>query len=202
MMKNYKKYFFLVTFFGIFFTSITLYFHRVNNSLTEEDRNYIQLYLKGINSLSDDSTYEDQLKFLFEVQNSVLTLVSGNEGIPYGSTRNPKDVYIAQSGLCYDRSRTIEKILNYAGFETRHLFILSTEKTGSNIKSLISGGVASHAVTEVLTKNGWLIVDSNIRWISIDENRQAISIKTMQLYTNNAIDIDWYSKQANYSRIF
>ncbi len=69
-------------------------------------------------------------------------------------------------GLCFDRSRTLDKAFNYMGFETRHVYLLY-RKDLSLLKSLFHRGHPSHAVTEVKTSRGWLYVDSNRPWIAI-----------------------------------
>jgi transglutaminase-like putative cysteine protease len=93
--------------------------------------------------------------------------------------REPRDVILGKSGICYDRSRVIEKILRYAGFPTRHVFILSVGNL-SPLVALLVPGLRSHAVTEVLTAKGWLVVDSNDPWISIDEQGNPESITQME----------------------
>ena len=163
----------------------------VDNSLTEEDRQYIPMYLSGVAPLPENPTYRDQLSFIISVQRSVLNIAPRNDGLPFAQKREPKELYAAKTGLCFDRSRVIEKILRYSGFETRHVSIYSKEKTDSAIKSLITPGVSSHAVTEVLTQSGWLIVDSNVPWVSTDTNNQPVSIDNIQLHTENSAHIEW-----------
>jgi transglutaminase-like putative cysteine protease len=91
----------------------------------------------------------------------VLEVTYKNQAIPHGAPREPKNVYLAKSGFCYDRSRVIEKVLRNAGLKTRHISIYSTKKTKLKTKSLIMPGVESHALTEVFTQKGWMVVDPN-----------------------------------------
>ncbi len=170
---------------------VILSFHAVDNSLTEEDRQYIPMYLSDVAPLPENPTYKNQLSFIISIPRSVLNMAPRNDGLPFAQKREPKELYAAKTGLCYDRSRVIEKILRYSGFETRHVSIYSKEKTDSTIKSLITPGVSSHAITEVLTKNGWLIVDSNAPWVSIDTNSQPLSIDNIQLHIENSVHIKW-----------
>jgi len=159
-----------------------LIYNQVDNSLTIEDMEYIKLILQDTNvtTVSKRRSYEKEIDIITMVQSAVLRIAPGNIGIPYGAQREPKDVYSAKSGLCYDRSRVIEKILRYLSFQTRHISIYSTEKTHGSFLSLITPGVSSHAVTEVLTSEGWVVVDSNDSWISLDGQRNPISIKQIQ----------------------
>ena len=168
-----------------------LSYHAVDNSLTEEDRQYIPMYLSDVVPLPKNPTYKDELGFIISVQRSVLNIAPRNDGLPYAQKREPKQLYTAKTGLCFDRSRVIEKIFRYSGFETRHVSMFSKEETDSAIKSLITSGVSSHAVTEVLTKSGWLIVDSNAPWVSTDTNDQPVSIENIQLSLENSVHIKW-----------
>jgi hypothetical protein len=177
-------------------TVAVLYLHGVDNSLSEEDRHYIPLYLRNVESLSENRTYKDELEFIISVQHAVLNIAPRNDGLPVGQKREPKELYEAKTGLCFDRSRVIEKIYRYAGLRTRHVSIYSTAKTGSAIKSLVTPGVASHAVTEVLTKKGWLIVDSNAPWVSTDKDNKPLSIKDIQLGIDTDIPMRWYKEPA------
>lgn len=175
----------------IFCIAAILLHHEVNNSLSVEDKRYIPLYLKNVDPLPAIPTYEDQLKFIISVQHSVLKNVSENVGLPFDQLREPKELYEAKTGLCYDRSRVIEKILNFSGFETRHIAMFSTEKTNSSFKSIITPGIPSHAITEVLTKNGWLIVDSNYPWVSLNAKRNPISIDKLKSDIDKAASMLW-----------
>ena len=171
--------------------AVLLAYSSVDNSLSEEDRQYISKYLNGVKPLPENSEYTDELDFITSVQRSVLNIVSSNYPIPHGQEREPKESYKAKTGQCFDRSRAIEKILRYSGFEARHVSIYSTKETGSGIRSLITPGVPSHAVTEVLTKRGWLIVDSNEPFVSIDRKSQPISIQDMKLSAQGSGSIEW-----------
>ena len=171
--------------------SIALFYNAVDNSLSDDDKQYIPKYLVDIDPLKENPQYKDELKYIIAVQHSVLNIVSGFMQVPHGEKRETKELYVVKSGLCYDRSRVIEKIVRYSGFKTRHIAIYSKEKTGSAFKSLITPGTPSHAITEVLTKNGWLVVDSNAAWVSVDSNMQPVSIDTMQQSIENSSSINW-----------
>jgi arylamine N-acetyltransferase len=131
------------------------------------------------------------VNFIISVQHAVLDVAPRNEGLPFGQQREPKELYEAKTGLCFDRSRVIEKILRYSGFHTRHVFMLTKLETGSAIKAIMTVGATSHAVTEVLTKNGWLVVDSNARWVSTDAEGRPISIEQLQSSVEHSVPIRW-----------
>lgn len=181
---------------GVVFVCVIgiLDYHAVDNSLSEEDKEYIPKYLRNITPLPEIPSYDDELNYIISVQRSVLNIAPHNNGLPFNQKREPKELYVAKTGLCYDKSRVIEKILRYSGFETRHVFILSTKNTGSAVKSLITPSVSSHAVTEVLTKEGWLVVDSMAPWVSTDKNNHPVSIEKIQSKVELSEPIEWSSE--------
>ncbi len=117
-------------------------------------------------------SYEQELHLIKSLQALVLKRAPGDIPIPEYADREPKDLLKAESGMCFDRSRTLDKILLWHGFETRHLYILFAKHpvTGLQLpfwQALVTRGTDSHAVTEVKTSRGWLVVDSNSLWISV-----------------------------------
>jgi hypothetical protein len=159
-----------------------LEWHAVDNSVSDQDREYIPKYLVGVPAMPPEPErgYQDEIDFIERVQRAVLNVAPLNEGLPPGSSREPRDLFEARRGLCFDRSRVIEKILRYEAFETRHIALFSTEATGSAMRSLLTPGVASHAVTEVRTTRGWLVVDSNDPWVSLDITSNPIPMSSIK----------------------
>jgi hypothetical protein len=169
-----------------------LAYHAVDNSLTPEDVEYIGRYLEAgqVGALPRERAFDDEVAFIRAVQNAVLHIAPEQRGIADNQSREPGDLYAARAGLCFDRSRTIEKILRYAGFKARHVFILSTEQYGSGVRAFLTPGAASHAVTEVLTARGWLVVESNAPWVSLDEANNPRSMRDMRSNAGNGA-ISW-----------
>jgi hypothetical protein len=169
------------------FTAI-LALNHVDDLPTAEDSAFIASYLESvrINPFPGGDDYAAQLAFIRRVQSAVLESVPIFRGIPMRHTREPQDVILAKTGVCYDRSRVIEKILRYAGFRTRHTFLLSVG-TLPRFMALLEPTRSTHAVTEVLTSKGWLVVDSNDPWISIDEHENPLSITAVE----NAHSVSW-----------
>lgn len=126
--------------------------------------------------LDGDEDFANQIDLILAVQDAVLSIAPVQQGIPLGQDREPADLLKARHGLCYDRSRTIEKALAEAHFRVRHVSVYSTRATGSALMSLLTPGVPSHAVSEVRTRRGWLVVGSNRRWISLRANGTPLSI--------------------------
>ena len=124
-------------------------------------------------------SFEDEIAVILAVQNAVLSTAPKNDGIPLKESREPEDLHARRSGLCYDRSRAIEKLLRLAGFKTRHVFVYSTASSLA-LASLLTPQVPSHAVSEVLTSKGWLLIDSNRRWIGLADDDRPISIEQIK----------------------
>ncbi len=163
----------------------------VSTELTDEDRVYAERILaaagyaeprKALGSLDD---FESQVRAIVAVQDAVLTAAPGKEGLPLGQEREPKDVFEARSGLCFDRSRAIEKLLIYLGLEVRHVAIYATTDR-STLAAIMTPENSSHAVSEALTEKGWLLIDSNARWIGLGADRQPVSVAGLQSRVDRA----------------
>lgn len=155
--------------------------HDVPTEPTAEDKRYAGLILSaagyadaGLGEGAKPDDFEGQVRAIVAVQDAVLRVAGENRAVPFGQPREPKDVYELRHGLCYDRSRVIEKLLAWLGFETRHVAVYAAEP--SWIAALLTPQSPSHAVTEVLTRKGWMAVDSNRRWIGLDRSREVAAV--------------------------
>ena len=167
--------------------------HRVDDSVTAEDVQYIPRFLEGIAPIGPAPArqYGDEIQFIEHVQAAVLRIAPLNEPIPMDSPREPRDLFEAHRGFCYDRSRTIEKILRYAGFRTRHVAIYAIEPNSSALHALVTRGTPSHAVSEVLTSRGWLVVDSNDAWLSLDTSNRPVPMKSIHDAASEGAQLHW-----------
>ncbi|HET7848101.1 MAG TPA: transglutaminase domain-containing protein [Pseudolabrys sp.] len=162
-----------------------LAYNNVSNAVTDDDVLFANHFLQdaGYADLVADQpakTFRRQVQTILAVQNAVLLRAAGDDAIALDHTREPKDLYALRSGQCFDRSRTIEKILRRLGYATRHAAVYSTRTTGSDILALLTPEIASHAVTEVKTSRGWMLVDSNVRWIGLTRDGTAIDLDKLQ----------------------
>src|SRR5680860_1366733 len=98
---------------------------------------------------------------------------------PFDRPRELRDLYQARSGLCFDRSRAIEKILSSLGFEVRHAAVYST-KDASRLRAFLTPRTPSHALTEVKTARGWLVIDSNRRWIGLTRDGTPVDLDALR----------------------
>jgi hypothetical protein len=99
--------------------------------------------------------------------------------------------------LCYDRSRAIEKILRYSGFETRHIALYAIVPETSAMRALMTRGIPSHAVSEVRTRRGWLVVDSNDAWLSLDRSNLPVTMSTIRAAALGQAHPDWRAAPPN-----
>ena len=177
---------------GVVFTAAAgiLAFHNVSMEVTPTDAEYIAKFTQGIEPASAEGAFDKQINFIKHVQDSVLTIAPINKELPFGNEREPKDLYEARHGLCFDRSRVIEKILRHHGYRARHIFIFSTRETNA-LRAFATPGVPSHAVSEVLTERGWLVVDSNERWVSLDVNGEPVSMAGLSGQADTRPPVAW-----------
>jgi hypothetical protein len=152
----------------------------VPSNVTESDISVFR-NIFGLKKPEGLLTYAQEIELIRSVQALIIDRVPIGEPIPEYSDREPADLVRRNSGLCYDRSRTFDKVLMWLGFESRHVYILYLEhpETGeemSFIRALFTKGIDSHAVTEVKTSEGWVMVDSNNKWISLSANGLPINV--------------------------
>ncbi len=162
----------------------------------------ISFFEQKIGHLKNDSEdYESELQVISKINIHILQLYPIGEGIPLSTSREPLDLDTHGTGLCYDRSRTLYKAYRWAGFEARQTFLMYPyDKSGNKINSIlafIAKETTSHAVVEVLTKNGWLVVDTNTPWISISVDGAPISASEITAQKGRLKNTPW-----NYDRDF
>jgi hypothetical protein len=154
--------------------------HNVPTRPTREDREYANKILRsaGVTAFrkaSDCNSLEEERMLLESVQGAVLSASPRSVGIPKGHSREPRDLFELRQGLCYDRSRAIEKILTIIGFKNRHAALFSIENVDYR-NLILAQGLPSHHVTEVMTRAGWTVLDSNFSWIGFDERQSCVSL--------------------------
>tara|TARA_B110000008_G_C16862870_1_gene521512 strand:- start:318 stop:1034 length:717 start_codon:yes stop_codon:yes gene_type:complete len=188
-IKTHKK--FAIFLSIVMIASINLNLNSVKKNLSSEDYEYIPLFILDVDQISNLASFDDELELISSIQKSTFDVAPTAGSIGINKSREPKDVYLAEVAGCADRSRLIEKILIYYNFKTRHVSIYSTTETNSSIKSLLTPQTYSHALTEVLTKKGWMIVGSNYPWLGLDNENNPISIKQLKESIDNSSDIQW-----------
>lgn len=164
----------------------------VDRTLTDEDRQYIHLYLPGVpEGIAPTLSFEEQIRLIEHAQQAVHQRTTGWDGIPEGQPREPKQLYLGRTGMCYDRSRVLEKIFTYLGFPNRHLAMFEREPNVHAYTTILLHHVSSHAISEVKTKKGWLMVDSNTLWLSLNDDYQPVSMPQLQQRYKHGETIHW-----------
>jgi len=186
-----KKIFFT---FLIVSTFSIVYISKVDNTITKEDIEYINKFLMAANIKKNANlnqlTAEQQISLIERVQDIVLKISPNLKGIPLYSLREPKQLYNSKSSSCSERSRVIEKILRYLGFKTRHISIYKTTDEFFELTALFKPNKPSHAVVEVYTKYGWIVVGSNYRWIAKNKEKY-LSILEINKINDLQESIQW-----------
>ncbi len=165
----------------------------VSTKPTDSDIAIFRTVLGLVNS-EDRMSYTQELHLIKQLQTLVLKEAPGNDPIPEYSVREPKELFKARSGLCFDRSRTLDKLFEWYGFETRHIFVLYAQHpvTGEKLSfwsAFFTRGIDSHAVTEVKTSRGWLVVDSNTPWISVAADGSPVDADQINLQVDRFASI-------------
>ncbi len=159
--------------------------HNVDKTPSEEDALFIDRMMvdSGHRELpsAPAANFEEEVDQVLSVQDAVLRAAPVNDGIPLDALREPRELYEGRQGLCYDRSRSIEKALGLLGMETRHVAVYSLAEGRTPMRALLTNGTPSHALTEVRTRRGWMLVDSNSRWIGLRPDGQPVSADQLRL---------------------
>jgi hypothetical protein len=159
---------------------LTVYFHSVDRNITSEDEIYIKLFLENCDDcVTKPLCYEDEIKQINKIDSIIIAKISHDSPIAMGQRREPKDVYLAGHGYCYDRSRVLEKIFIYLGYEVRHVALFQRNPNQNAIRTLLGKTLNSHSISEVMTQKGWVVVGSNKNWMSVDKNNQCYSMKML-----------------------
>tara|TARA_B100001113_G_scaffold259208_1_gene214297 strand:- start:172 stop:873 length:702 start_codon:yes stop_codon:yes gene_type:complete len=182
-MNNLKK---IATMFVILLALSVLYSYfalRVDNNLYDEDIEAIKLLEVSDACLGVTySGFDEELNCLVSIQTAVQAI--GEDRCANSDDKiEPSEFIRRDFGCCFDRARFIEKAARYFGFQTRRVFIIQ-KKFGNSLTNFFPLNQASHAASEILTKKGWLGVDSNLPFIILDSN------KNPKTYRSALDDID------------
>jgi hypothetical protein len=152
--------------------------HDVPATPTPEDAKAIRQLLP--NEKRHTGGFEEEVGLILRVQDRVLAVSPEERGIGLDQPRELQDLVRARHGACFDRSRAIETILRSYGFRTRHAAMYSTAETGSALRALTTPDTLSHALTEVKTSRGWMIVDSRTRWAGLTSDGRPLDLEAIR----------------------
>lgn len=157
-------------------TIYLLFAGSVDNTLTDSDRNAISK-LGSLPQCQYIRSFKDEVACASAVQQSIRTLLPENRcpTVDASLSVEPASFITRGYGCCYSRARFTEKALNYYGFKTRRVAIHADGPFG--IPGTLMPSTASHATTEVLTRRGWMGVDSNEPFILLTRSGQPVTFK-------------------------
>lgn len=160
--------------------------NNVPQHITEEDAAYIR---KTIEDAGYDfeslgrSSFAEEIKTVRAVQDAIIKQTPEQNLIPHRQSREPKDLYGRGYALCGDRSRFLHKALRFLGFEARYASLYDTSQISSPVLALLStdkSKVRSHAMIEVKTSKGLMMVDSVTNWIGLGADETVYSFEEWQ----------------------
>lgn len=157
---------------AVLLTGLGVKASEVDDRLTDDDRRYAALILAeaGVDERPTLGDFASEVAFVRAVQSAVLHVApvsATGSGIPQGQAREPSDLYRERRGLCFDRSRVIEKILRVHGLRTRHVSAFHGASGSTSAWVLFDPHTRSHALTEVATSRGWMLADSNSVYVAL-----------------------------------
>lgn len=148
--------------------------------LSSDDKRYIEYFLKEWKMDTElgsiHQSFDNELAFISRLQDSTVNQFDNGE-VPFRSSANIEYYYSQRKGLCFNRSFFQEKILRFAGFKTRHLYVYFTEdSTPTKSSDVFKKRLLSHAMFEVKTKKGWMAVDTNGNWLALDKDGNPMTL--------------------------
>ena len=159
---------------GLLSACALLAFHQVPVGVTSADARAVERLIPK--PLAKPRSFEEEVAFILRVQDRVLAASPEERGIALNEPREIADLLRARHGACFDRSRAIETIYRSYGLKTRHAAMYSTVETGSAWGALTTPDTISHAITEVRTSRGWMVVDSKTRWAGLTADGRPLDL--------------------------
>ena len=179
-MSPLKKIKLALLYFSLLLCIIFIFVNK-KPQLTRLDKTYIDSFLSEWKIKETPQqvhvSFDSEASFIQKLVTSVVSTIQHNE-ISFKEFGNIKYYYKNRKGQCFDRSILLEKIFKYYDFNFRHVFIYFLKKSTQepHVIDFFRKSTLSHAVTEVETKAGWVVIDSNTDCIGIDKNGKTINI--------------------------
>ena len=205
MFRQYSWKYFFVYLLALLLIGLSSLIYVKNVSVTLSEADIASIESMGLSKPAQTLTFDQEISLIRLVQKKVFKLAPLGEAIPDNQPREITDLLEYGSGLCYDRSRSLDQIYSYLGFEARHVFILHKEGH-SFLGAIFRKYQGSHAVTEVKTSRGWMLVDSNTPWIAITRSGEVVDAddvwKRFDEFDNPPayLKVPWWAIRGLYTR--
>jgi hypothetical protein len=164
---------------------LLLFFNSESVQLTARDKEYLLRFQHDWHLNPSEAVvhkdFNSELNFISTVHDSIIAEIK-HEEIPHTYFGDVSYYYNNRKGVCYDRSVLMEKMLSYYHFSFRHIYVYfgkGDQKPG--VFAFFNKGLPSHALTEVKTSRGWMLLGSNSNWIGIDSSGHPL---TLALFRN------------------
>lgn len=196
--------------------SVVIVLNSKSIDVTKKDEHFIQAFSRDWNLVrntdSIHASFESEINFITILQNSVLKEIR-HEEIPHQYFGDIDFYYSKKAGFCYDRAVLMEKFLLYHGFSFRHLYLYyGSGKQAPAISDFFKRGIASHALLEVKTKKGWMVMGTNANWLGLSKTgevmdmeqlRNKIGLNSLSLKSEASIGkCFWLEKGAHFRYIY
>ena len=182
----------------------TLYYlvttRAVSNEITLQDETAIirilqASHLNPLNLIAERKPdFAAQVAAIRQVQAAVLAASPVEAKIAVNQPREPADLLAAGHGQCNDRARTLDKTLRFLGYESRYASLYERGSVPFPWLALLRNGRQagrSHAVVEVKTDRGWLVVDTVPAFVSVRAGDQPVSLKEIAENNEYGTKIQW-----------
>jgi hypothetical protein len=152
--------------------------------LNNIDKIYIEKFLAdwklAASAEAIHSSFENEIAFISKVQDSVVANITHAQ-IPSKSFASIAYYYNNHKGYCYDRAVLMEKIFSYYNFSYRHAFVyFGKNKRSAGFWDLFKKNIPSHALLEVKTKKGWMVVGTNENVLGVDSNNEVMNLSILR----------------------
>ena len=149
-------------------------------TVTKTDRAYIDSFLTEwkipADSDSIHASFDREVAFVSRVQDSIVKNFSGAFH-PQEKVGHVDFYFRNRAGVCYDKAILMEKMFTSYGFSIRHMYIyFRTDSMPTQKTDFFKRGLTSHAMLEVKTKKGWMVVAINGNWLGIDPQDNPLTI--------------------------
>jgi hypothetical protein len=181
---------------------LALKYNEVDDRLTADDIPVLKRVLDDHaltpREAPPDESWPEQRARIARTVQQVMRAAPSRKGIPEGLTREPSDVFRNGGGVCYDLSRLIEKALQMHGFRIRHVALYQKPAGKNLMQTLLTRRVISHAVSEVLTSRGWMVVDSVDDWLALDGQQNPLSIEQLSINASLHRSLNWSGQASKF----
>lgn len=194
--------FFMLSVAAVVFMAI----YNVSGVVTKQDGVYIQKILEeaGHNpeAIRKTEKFDEQIQAILAIQGAAFHTTPDVELITLDTPREPENLYFAKAAYCGDRARFIDKALRWAGFESRFVSVYENEPDHSFFSTMLAKADGkrgmSHALVEVKTAKGWMIVDTRKFWISLTKDGDVIDLRELRRKKREAFVWSELSREDKY----